>query len=440
MIIQIFDNRKNGSATGAVNYILSLRDWKGNIREVAPKILEGSPSLTREIDEIYCQKYANKCISGVIAFADDEDLNDKQKKQLIEDFEKTFLGNMRDKTNVLYVEHRDKGNLEIHFVINRVAILESGKALAYNPFPPGKMNIELKDCFRDLQNEKFGFKHVVEDPLKTKLTKGERQARRLDKDETSFLHFDSKDKLERAIRKLVKDGTVSNRDELLKFLVAQGLKVKTTANSISIENKHVEAKSDYAQKYGSFHRFKDGIFSRSDDKSYKEIKAEAKEKAAKPKNFEAIAKKLERLVQARNDYNSKRYEAAEKAPPKFAAKIAASSQNAIQDSSLAKTSQHKQQPEKTAHSPANQAAATTTQPKNADSYTSERDDSREHVADGAIHTGNEAAGAAAAVGKAAARLASAKTPAEAERARIALAAAQANLDRILAQQKTKFKI
>lgn len=439
MIIQIFDNK--GSATGAVNYVLSNRDWKGNLRDVEPKILQGSAHYTKMIDEQFCKNFTNKCISGVIAFADNEDLSYEQKMKLIKDFENTFLGNMKDKTNAIFVEHRDKGNLEIHFIINRIAILEDGRAMSYNPFPPGKMTIELKDCFRDLQIEKFGFEHIKPKPntyLRSHKSKAEKQARRLEKDETSFLHLDSKEKMERAIKDLVKSGEVTNRDELLRFLVSQGLQVKNTGKSISVENKHVKTGGDYEKKYGNFFRFSGGIFERNNDMSYNELKEQIKEEVSKPKDFDAIAKKLERLVSLRNEYNEKRFKVKEKAVPKFASKIA---QTVAERSQQAQTSKDLAQPETQEKAPQNvvKQLATQLQRHEQGNQTKSFSSSVTNSSD------NDSASAQEEVNNARSALANAKTPEQAEKARIRLGIAQARLNAILARveeekKRTKIKI
>ena len=90
MIIKLIDNSrkngKNGTATGAVNYVLSSKDWKGEKRECEPRVLEGNPQLTKDIDMLV-KNNEQKCISGVIAFAKNEKLTDEQKRELIKDFE-----------------------------------------------------------------------------------------------------------------------------------------------------------------------------------------------------------------------------------------------------------------------------------------------------------------------------------------------------------------
>lgn len=435
MIIQIFNNVEN-SATGAVDYCLSHFDSNGKIREVDPKILKGDENFTRSLDE---QAKSIKCISGVLAFSDNEKLTDEQKLKLIEDFEKTFFGNMNGKINALYIEHYDKSNLEIHFIINRVAILEDNSIKAFNPFPPGQMTIDLKDAFRDLQNHKFGFKHVEElDKLKLDKPK---KSRKFSK--KSFENIKTKDKLDLAIKDLVRNGDVTNRDELLKFLVENGYKVKANPTSISVEVEKIS--DDYTKKYGRNIRLSGGIYARNDDKSYEQIKTENVEKIKKGFEPEKALKTLTRIVEARNQYNTDRYKVAMKKAPSFAKNIVNSS-NAQQNEPQRATGTKGMQPlghtEKTAQKPVKQESSKVDDVKNESSkgFTSD-DEPKAFDSVGSSSLGNEAMGAQQSVNNARTKLANARTIEERIQAEHQLAIAQANLDRVLASlTKTKIKI
>lgn len=447
MIIRIFDNKKDGVkykplATGAFNYVLSDKDWKGDVRSVKPRILEGDPNFTKELDK-YAEKYSQPSISGSINFAKGEEITEEQKKQLLADFKENFLDVMEGNTNVLFVEHRDKGNLEIHFIINCLAMMNDGRTLYYNPFPPKRnkdgtfngqdsMTTDLKDTFCKLKNHEFGFKQIVEDPLKTRFTNGEKKARQFNKDD--FINLD-KTKLDKAMKSIVKDGTVKNRDELLKFLHSTGYKVKTGTDYISIAIKQ----ADGTEK---FSRFRNGIYARNDEQSYKEVKKEFKEAKDKPltdQEIEKLQQKLERIVQIRSLHNVRRFKvspvktlrlAKELTPP--AQKIANPSQTDFKPLASrpnAETQQHKDTTEKMSQSVSNQAELSTTQEKQSKSVGT--------ASPGTVSTSNELMGAMMAVGNARLALAFAKNPSETAKALQQLALAQAQLERLLAQIEAK---
>src|SRR5699024_2210187 len=102
-------------------------------------------------------KFSIQATSGVISFRDKENLTEGQKQKLIDDFEDTFIGTeLKNKVNCLYIEHWDKGNLEIHFIINNVAI--DTKPKYFNPFPPGHQ--KLSNAFAAKKNHEYGFEQI----------------------------------------------------------------------------------------------------------------------------------------------------------------------------------------------------------------------------------------------------------------------------------------
>jgi hypothetical protein len=439
MSIRIFENKKGdfkSNGTGAVNYVLSMKDWKGETRSVAPKILDGNPTVTKSIDRLYCQKFAQPCISGSINFADNEDLTEEQKRKLIEDFKRTFLNNAEDYTNCLFVEHRDKGNLEIHFVINNAVILDNHKVLYYNPFPPmrgkdGKFYGQqtsvtaLKDTFCALKNHEYGFKQIAEDPLKSRLTNGEKRARQFSKED--FANLD-KTKLDKAMRSLVKDKIVNNRDELLKFLKSNGYNVKISADYISVGIKQ----EDGTEK---FSRFKEGIYKRNNDKSYTAIRAEFKEAKVKPIDVEKLTAKLERLMTARDVFNAKRYKLGEQEKPTYRSKNADQDNDGGDKAAPPKAQQDAEQQKAQQTDAADQKPPQNVSIQADTPFTEQKEDekSSSESIPGTTSTGQESVSAQMSVDSARSALANAKTWAERIKAEQRLAQAQAYLDRVLGQ-------
>jgi hypothetical protein len=93
---------------------------------------EGATLLRGDPDEVAAlidsSQYAKKYTSGVLSFAE-ADLPPAQKQALMTSFEKALLPGMEARQySCLWVEHRDKGRLELNFVIPNVE-LTSGKRL-----------------------------------------------------------------------------------------------------------------------------------------------------------------------------------------------------------------------------------------------------------------------------------------------------------------------
>ncbi|ABR91885.1 Hypothetical protein mma_2529 [Janthinobacterium sp. Marseille] len=410
MIIKLFSN--SSSAVGAVNYVLSSKDYTGKNRNVEPVVLKGSAELTKEIDSIHCSKLTHKSISGVISFRENEDINEKQKTKLIEDFEKTFFGNMRSRTNAFYVEHRDKGNLEIHFVINRVD-LESSKS--FNPFPPGKLTQDFKDSFVALKNAEFGFKQIETNPLKTKYSANEWKALHLDK--TGFKQLDKKYKLDLAVKDLVKKGIVKNRNELVDFLEKE--------MNFNVHRKGTDYISLKTEE-GKNIRLSNGFYSLNDGKDYSLTDKEQKDKPVF--NESKTLETFNRILNARNAYNEKRYAVK---PTSKTPSFKSTQKEPKQPGPVPPTTQ----PPEPASSPSNQANGQVLPVGSRNSCNSTEDDKGRIANESNLGGSIDTTGAMSAqmnFDRAISALANAKTPQERAKAETQVAIARSALNRALA--------
>jgi len=120
MIVK-FHARGRGSGAGPVDYLLG----KAQPREGA-YLLQGKPDEVREL--IDASPYAKKYTSGVLSFAE-PDLPAGQREKLMESFERILMPGLdKDQYSILWVEHQDKGRLELNFVIPNTE-LQSGRRL-----------------------------------------------------------------------------------------------------------------------------------------------------------------------------------------------------------------------------------------------------------------------------------------------------------------------
>ena len=125
MIVKFLSSKK-AKGLKAVSYVLSEKRHKG----FKPKVLNGSPKITQNI--IKNIKYKQKATFGVLSFEEDNISEDKI-KYIMQEFEKVILPGFKKNQNynILWVEHRDKGRLELNFIIPKVE-LTTGKSL--NPY------------------------------------------------------------------------------------------------------------------------------------------------------------------------------------------------------------------------------------------------------------------------------------------------------------------
>lgn len=130
---------------------MGTKDHAGNVREVAPEVLRGNPEQTREL--IDSLDFKRKYTSGVLSFSE-ADIKPEQKQKIMDSWEGAlFPGMDKNQYAVLWVEHRDKGRLELNFVIPNVE-LQTGKRL--QPYFD-KADRNRVDAWQTLTNAAYGF-------------------------------------------------------------------------------------------------------------------------------------------------------------------------------------------------------------------------------------------------------------------------------------------
>ena len=89
---------------------------------------------------------------GVLSF-EESDLEEHQKQEIMQSFEKTLLAGLeRDQYDITWIEHRDKGRLELNFIIPNVE-LSTGKRL--QPYYD-KADRPLVENWKQVTNFEYG--------------------------------------------------------------------------------------------------------------------------------------------------------------------------------------------------------------------------------------------------------------------------------------------
>lgn len=140
-----------GSARGAVKYLLGERDHNGEERAEVT-VLSGDPHLVAEVADASVNQW--RYTSGVIAWSPEDNPTPEQINQVVRDFERTaFAGLDPDQYATCAVLHRETdGTAHIHTLTARVE-LSTGKAL--NIAPPG--HEKTFDPLRDYWNHSQGW-------------------------------------------------------------------------------------------------------------------------------------------------------------------------------------------------------------------------------------------------------------------------------------------
>ncbi|WP_109728032.1 plasmid mobilization relaxase MbeA [Edwardsiella tarda] len=210
-----FHARGRGGGSGPVDYLLG----KDRCREGAT-VLQGKPEEVREI--IDASPYAKKYTSGVLSF-EESDLAPGQRERLMESFERVLMPGLdKDQYSVLWVEHSDKGRVELNFLIPNTELL-TGKRL--QPYYD-RADRPRVDAWQTVVNGSMGFSDP-NDPLKQRALV---TARTLPETKQEAVRA-----ITNGLLSLASSGELKTRQDVTEALTASGFEVvRTTKSSISI--------------------------------------------------------------------------------------------------------------------------------------------------------------------------------------------------------------
>ncbi len=183
----------------SIDYLLNPQ----RVKNGTAKILKGDESLTRNL--IKSLDFKQKACVGCLSF-EEKNIDDSIKKEIMESFENTLLtSEMVGRYNILWVEHTDKGRLELNFVIPKVD-LETQKS--FNPYFH-KADLKRIDLWGDLINLSYGFTNP-KDPAKE-----QQSIKNINHHAKTF--NDHKD-LDNHFKELAITGLIKSRDELIAYI------------------------------------------------------------------------------------------------------------------------------------------------------------------------------------------------------------------------------
>ena len=213
MVVKFFGNKKGGS-TASIDYLLNERKSKGTAR-----LLQGDEQLTRDI--INSLNFKQKTTVGCLSF-EEKNISQDLKYKLMADFENMLLPNMEDRYNILWVEHIDKGRLELNFVIPKID-LESQKSL--NPYFH-KADLKRVEIWQDLTNLENSFTNP-KDPSKARTLETNNKEIHLSKDYET---------LDKTLHELVNAGALESRADIIELLQKNNIEVtRTGADYLAIK-------------------------------------------------------------------------------------------------------------------------------------------------------------------------------------------------------------
>lgn len=298
MLVKFLSN-KGGGSSASIKYALSAK----RVKEGTARILEGDPNQTKQIIDSLTKK--QKVSFGVMSF-EEANIPEAKKKELMREFEKTFFSGLdKSQYNVLWVEHTDKGRLELNAIIPKVE-LSTGRA--FNPYNH-KTDLHIKDLFTKKINLEYGFTDP-NDPSKSQSVQGEYKKTGVMKDYVA---------VDELLHKMVKENTLSNRDEIVQFLEDNGIKVTRQGKdylSIKLDDKH-RAKRLKGGIYEEQFRGLEGLAAIGSQQEEREREFAARDTRAE---LEGVSQRLSKALQKRSQFNQDKY-----SKPKQTARIQAPS-------------------------------------------------------------------------------------------------------------------
>ncbi|HAJ5622715.1 TPA: relaxase/mobilization nuclease domain-containing protein [Escherichia coli] len=214
MIVK-FHARGKGGGSGPVDYLLG----RERNREGAT-VLQGNPEEVREL--IDATPFAKKYTSGVLSFAEKE-LPPGGREKVMASFERVLMpGLEKNQYSILWVEHQDKGRLELNFVIPNME-LQTGKRL--QPYYDRADRPRI-DAWQTLVNHHYGLHDPNAPENRRTLTLPDNLP------ETKQALAEG---VTRGIDALYHAGEIKGRQDVIQALTEAGLEVvRVTRSSISI--------------------------------------------------------------------------------------------------------------------------------------------------------------------------------------------------------------
>lgn len=217
MIVKFLPS-KSGGGIGSVNYVLNERVQQGTA-----KILKGDEAQTSAIISQITKK--QKVCFGVLSFQESAArVSEQTKLEIMADFERTLLGDfMKERVNILWVQHEDKGGrLELNFIIPKIDLVTG---TSFNPFFYSKPDLTRIDLWKKAVNLEYGFSDPDDPGRKNTISASK-------KDIKNYANVEALDK---TLHELVEAGIIKSRAQMLGLLRNENIQIsRETKNSITV--------------------------------------------------------------------------------------------------------------------------------------------------------------------------------------------------------------
>lgn len=218
MIVKFF-RHGTGGGSAVFDYLLGKEGDRPDA-----EILRGDVEQQKLL--IDSLEFKRQYTSGCLSFEEaPEHLTIKQKNEIMDGFEETITAGLdADRVSFAWVEHRDKGRLELNFVIANVD-LEHGRL--FQPYIHSQDKTRV-NAWKDLQNIDYDLSDP-NDPIRKRLM--------AQRDNLPRATKEAREAITEGLKSMVANGLITNRNEVIQTLQDGGFEIaRETDKAISIKN------------------------------------------------------------------------------------------------------------------------------------------------------------------------------------------------------------
>ncbi|MGL2688500.1 relaxase/mobilization nuclease domain-containing protein, partial [Helicobacter pylori] len=292
-------NQRGGDGDGSVNYLLNERVKQGTAR-----VLKGDANLTKNLLLSLTQKH--KACVGCLSF-EESNIDESLKYELMESFENALLTQeMQGRYNILWVEHTDKGRLELNFVIPKIDL---GRQKAFNPYYH-KVDLKRIDTWKDCINLKHNFTNPKD------LEKQHNTQQHQTKNPQNKELLETYEKLDKLIQENL--GKLFNsREDIINFLKANQCEVNRQGKdyiSVKLPNEPKAKRLKGFYYHETFRTIKD-IRNQLSEARQRESQRERSNPHTTNDNHAELLRELENKLHERIEHKQRYYERLHQADP-----------------------------------------------------------------------------------------------------------------------------
>ena len=284
-----------GGASGVMNYMLKDPDDPRLAREGAT-VLRGDVEIQAQLIDSLVGQFKQQYVSGCWSFEEAPDqVTDAQKNEIMDGTERLmFAGLDPDRVSITWIEHTDKGRLELNYIVACVD-LEHGRH--FQPYVHSH-DKDRFNAFRDIQNIKHGFTEPL-DPAKAQTQTQSDNLPRTTKE--------LKEAITAELESQVVQGLITNRDDVKQALNELGYEITRSGKDyISIKNpdpkgRNIKFKSTIE---GGLYDIK---FNPSAEVASEISRASEDFRRSTEQRLEAAQRVFERELERKSDYHAERH-------------------------------------------------------------------------------------------------------------------------------------